>query len=68
MKQFAPIPLVQAGGIQPYHGSTPQMPGDALLAMMRGSTFGGANPMDATRGLQSSAGRRPMLLLDMLRR
>jgi hypothetical protein len=53
VKQFAPIPLVQAGGIQPYHGSTPQMPGDALQAMMRGMTFGGQHPMNASRALQS---------------
>lgn len=67
MKQFAPIPLVQAGGIQPFHGSTPQIPGDSLMAMLRGATFGGMNPIDASRGLQKAAGKRPLTLLDTLR-
>lgn len=67
VKRFDPIPLVQAGGIQPFHGSTPQIPGDSLMAMLRGATFGGMNPMDAKRGLQRAAGNRPMTLLDTLR-
>lgn len=53
--QFKPIPLVQAGGIQPYHGSTPQIPGPALLAMLAGRTAGGYNPMDARRAVQKQA-------------
>lgn len=61
MKRFDPIPLVQMGGVQPFHGSTPQPPGAALLAMMRGATFSGANPVDAQRGLQA-ASSQPTLL------
>lgn len=63
MKRFDPIPLIQAGGIQPFHGSTPQPPGDALMAMLRGATFSGANPMDASRGLQRAASGPSLLSL-----
>lgn len=66
MQRFQSIPLIHAGGVQPFHGSTPQPPGDALMAMLRGATFGGANPMDAQRGLQVAARKRPLSLLDML--
>lgn len=69
MKRFDPIPLVQPGGVQPYHGSTPSEPGPSLLAMMRGTTFGGINPMDPMRQMQSaSRGRRRATLLDTLGR
>jgi hypothetical protein len=67
VKTFDPIPLIQYGGVQPFHGSTPQIPGPALLAMLRGSTFGGQNPMNAQRGLQAAAGK-PRTLLDVLGR
>lgn len=43
------------------------MPGDALMAMLRGATFGGQNPMDAKRALQRAGNNRPMTLLDTLR-
>lgn len=68
MKHYDPIPLVHPGGIQPYSQAGGQMPGPALLAMMRGATFGGQNPINAFRGLQSAAGKRPMTLLDLLNR
>lgn len=68
MKRFDPIPLVQMGGVQPFHGSTPQPPGAALLAMTRGATFGGFNPIDAQRGLQVAAKRKPLTLVDLLSR
>lgn len=67
-----PIPLVQAGGVQPYHASTPQMPGMALTAMLAGRDAQGFNPMDITR-LTQKAGRGRMMqrrgatLLDTLR-
>lgn len=64
MKRFDPIPLVQSGGVQPFHGSTPSEPGPSLLAMMRGKTFGGIHPMDAQRASQAMARRRPRTLFD----
>lgn len=68
MKRFQPIPLVHAGGFQPYHGSTPQVPGPALQAMMAGRTASGWNPMDVTRATQKAARRRPASLLETLTR
>lgn len=68
VKRYQPIPLVQAGGIQPYHGSTPQVPGSALMAMLAGRTASGFNPMDVTRATQKAANRRPASLLGMLSR
>lgn len=66
--QFRPIPLVQPSGIQPYHGSTPQIPGPALMAMLAGRTASGFNPADLTRATQKAAHRRPVTLLGMLAR
>jgi hypothetical protein len=68
VKRFDPIPLVQPGGIQPYHGSTPSQPGPALTAMLAGRTAGGMNPADITRRSQAMAKRRPRTLLDTLGR
>lgn len=68
MKRFKPIPIVQAGGIQPYHASTPQIPGQALQAMLAGRTASGWNPADITRMTQKAAKRRPASLLDTLAR
>lgn len=68
MNRYRPIPLVQAGGIQPYHGSTPQAPGMALTAMLAGRSAAGFNPMDVQRGAQKTARRRPVSLLDTLSR
>lgn len=65
--QFKSIPIVQAGGIQPYHGSTPQIPGQALMAMLAGTTLGGYHPHDAQRANQKAARKRPRSLLDTLR-
>jgi hypothetical protein len=67
VKRFDPIPLVQPGGIQPFHGSTPSEPGPALLAMLKGRTAGGIHPLDAQRTSQAMAKRRPRTLLDTLR-
>lgn len=66
-KRFAPIPTVQPGGVQPYGPAGARMPGPALLAMLRGSTFSGANPMDPKRASQRMASRQPTTLLDLLR-
>ena len=64
-----PVPLVQPGGVQPYHGSTPQMPGMALMAMLAGRTAGGFNPQDIPRQVQRQArGGQPMSLLSSLGR
>lgn len=68
MQRFQPIPLVQAGGIQPFHGSTPQQPGMALMAMLAGRSATGVNPMDVQRAAQKTARRRPASLLDTLAR
>lgn len=68
MQRYQPIPLVQFGGIQPFHGSTPQQPGMALSAMMAGRTGSGFNPMDVQRAAQKTARRRPASLLDTLAR
>lgn len=65
--EFKPIPLIQPSGMQPYHAATgAQLPGPALLAMLRGSTFSGANPIDAKRGAQKAARRWPGTVLDTL--
>ncbi len=66
-----PIPMVQAGGMQPYHGSTPQMPGMALTAMLAGRTSQGYNPQDIVRQTQRGgrarmADRRAQSLLGTL--
>lgn len=68
MQRYKPIPLVQAGGHQPYALAGGQMPGAALSAMLGGSTLYGANPMDAQRLAQKGAKKRPVSLLDMLAR
>ena len=68
MQRFKPIPLVQAGGIQPYHASTPQIPGQALMAMLRGTMADGSHPADAMRMVQRQARGRPRSLLDTLAR
>lgn len=69
MKRYDPIPLVQAGGVQPYSKQGGRHPGPALLAMLQGSTTGGMNPMDSWRQMQKSElQRRPVTLLDMLQR
>lgn len=68
MKRYAPIPLVQTGGIQPFEGSTPQIPGASLMAMLRGTTLGGFHPHDAQRAAQKAARKRPASLLDHLSR
>jgi hypothetical protein len=67
VKSFAPIPLVQFGGHQPYANAGGQMPGPALLAMLRGSTFSGGNPIDAQRGLASAANQPATLLSQLMR-
>lgn len=66
--QFKPLPLVQYGGIQPFHSSTPQQPGMALMAMLAGRSATGMNPMDVQRGAQKAARRGPSSLLDTLAR
>lgn len=67
VQRFDPIPLVQPSGIQPYHGATgAQLPGPALLAMLKGSTASGFNPADAKRGAQRLARGRPRTVLDTL--
>jgi hypothetical protein len=63
---FKPIPIVQAGGMQPYEGSTPQAPGMALAAMLRGTMGDGSHPADAMRMVQRQARQRPRSLLDTL--
>lgn len=68
MKRQQPIPIVQAGGMQPYHASTPQIPGQALLAMLAGRTATGYNPMDVTRATQKAARGRAGSLLQTLSR
>lgn len=70
VKRYDPIPLVQAGGHQPYSKQGGRHPGAALLAMLAGSTAGGANPQDSWRQMQRSEvrQRRPLTLLDMLSR
>lgn len=55
--------------MQPYEGSTPQVPGMALMAMMAGRTAGGFNPMDVRRQVQRQArGGQQMSLLASLGR
>lgn len=67
--QYKPIPIVQSGGIQPYHGSTPQIPGPALAAMLAGRTASGYNPADITRATQKKSGQQQLSgLLAMLAR
>lgn len=69
VKRFDPVPLVQAGGHQPFHGSMARPPGDALWAMLAGRTFGGINPMDVQRNMQMAMKARPRTgstLLDAL--
>lgn len=61
MKRYQPIPLVQAGGVQPYAPQGGREPGAALLAMLAGRTFSGFNPMDAQRNMQA-ASNGPSLL------
>jgi hypothetical protein len=62
-----PIPIVHPGGVQPYHGSTPQAPGMALMAMLAGRTAGGYNPQDIPRQVQKqSRGGGQMSLLSSL--
>lgn len=70
VKRYQPIPLIEAGGHQPYSKQGGRHPGAALLAMLQGSTAGGMNPMDSWRQMQKSEikQRRPMTLLDMLNR
>lgn len=70
MKRYDPIPLVEAGGHQPYSRQGGRHPGAALLAMLQGSTSGGINPADSWRQMQKSEmqQRPPLTLLDMLRR
>lgn len=63
-----PIPLVQMGGMQPYHGMTPSAPGPALLAMLAGRTASGWNPADITRAVQKQAGKGSSSLLLSLSR
>lgn len=64
-KRHDPIPVVQAGGHQPFSKHGGQMPGPSLTAMLAGRTFGGINPMDTQRGLQV-ASKRPRTLADLL--
>lgn len=54
--------------MQPYHGSTPQIPGQALMAMLQGTMASGYHPMDAQRATQKAARQRPGSLLQMLSR
>lgn len=54
MRRFDPIPIVQPGGVQPYSPQGGREPGQALLAMLAGRTFGGFNPMDVQRSLLST--------------
>jgi hypothetical protein len=58
VKRFDPIPLIQPSGHQPYAPAGGQMPGPALLAMLRGADFSGNNPVDPWRALQAAAGKR----------
>jgi hypothetical protein len=61
MQRFRPIPIIQPGGIQPYHQAGGQMPGPALTAMTNGTTLFGVNPADVTRQSQTMAKRRTLL-------
>lgn len=61
------VPLVQPGGVQPYHGSSASHPGPALDAMRKGTLLDGSHPHDAMRAVQKAA-HRPRSLLDSLRR
>lgn len=64
MQRFKPIPLISPSGVQPYTQAGGRPPGPALDAMLAGRTLFGINPMDAVRGSQSMAKRRPRSLLD----
>jgi hypothetical protein len=66
LKRYPQIPLIQAGGHQPYAKAGGQMPGPALLAMLGGRTLGGYNPQDVTRSLQSLASAYPNTVLGRL--
>lgn len=58
-----------AGGYQPYARAGGQLPGPALLAMLRGAPAHMSNPMDLQRQTQAQAARpgaRPLSLLDIL--
>lgn len=60
-----------AGGYQPYAKTGGQMPGPALLAMLRGAPAHMANPMALQRYTAAQAARpgaRPLSLLDLLLR
>ena len=65
-----PVPLVQPGGVQPYHGATPQHPGPDLMAMLAGRDAQGGNPMDAWRAMQRQArvGQQQQVALSLLQR
>lgn len=67
-KRQQPIPIIQAGGHQPYAQAGGREPGPSLLAMLNGATLGGQNPADPWRAMQMSASRgRRRTLLDQLR-
>lgn len=59
MKRFDAIPLVQAGGHQPYSPHGGRLPGDALMAMLAGSTLYGVNPADVQRNMQAAMKASP---------
>jgi hypothetical protein len=61
------VPLVQPGGVQPYHGSSASHPGMAHDAMRQGTMLSGHHPADAMRAVQRAA-RRPRSLLESLGR
>lgn len=69
-KRYPEIPLIQAGGVQPYAPAGGREPGPALQAMTGGRTLFGLNPMDAQRQSVAMARRRPRpsTLLDSLAR
>jgi hypothetical protein len=67
-QRYQPLPIVQAGGVQPYTSMGGRMPGPSLLAMLRGSTFAGFNPQDAQRKAQTMGQGSPLLLSMLLRR
>ncbi len=73
VKRYDPLPLVHPGGYQPHQKGQGRFPGQALLAMLQGSTAGGYNPADSWRAMQKAESarsefrqRRPRTLLDML--
>lgn len=61
MKKFDPIPLIQNGGHQPYASYNGQIQGPTLLAMLKGATASGFNPMDARRQMQAGTGHPTVL-------